>query len=74
MPFETFQIPVPQGYDKILTSMYGEYLKPIFNGAAHDYPFYKKQEAALKEVIENEFHTTLSDSDFNQLLAMKLKQ
>lgn len=49
-------------------------MTPINRSSSHDYPFYKKQEAALKEVIENEFHTTLSDSDFNQLLAMKLKQ
>ena len=53
MPFETFQIPVPQGYDKILTSMYGEYLKPIFNGAAHDYPFYKKQQEIIYNLVEN---------------------
>ena len=75
MPFEATTIPVPVGYDTILRTKYGaDYMTPINRSSSHDYPFYKKQEAALKEVIENEFHTTLSDSDFNQLLAMKLKQ
>lgn len=75
MPFETTTIPVPVGYDKLLRTKYGDdYMTPIQRSSSHDYPFYRKQEQALKEVIENEFHTQLSDQDFNQLLSMKLNQ
>lgn len=52
MPFETIQVPVPQGYDKILTCMYGDYKEPVHNGAVHDYPFYKKQQEILQNLLE----------------------
>lgn len=29
MPFETIMMPVPAGYDKILTIQYGDYMKPV---------------------------------------------
>lgn len=45
MPFETTQIPVPVGYDGILKIKYGDYMKPVRDGGAHEYPFYKKQAA-----------------------------
>lgn len=52
MRFETIQIPVPLEYDKILRVMYGDYEIPVFNGADHDYPFYKQQEKILREYID----------------------
>lgn len=51
MKFETIEIPVPLQYDKILRVMYGDYKIPLFNGADHDYPFYKQQEKILGEYI-----------------------
>lgn len=51
MPFETTQIPVPAGWHEILTAIYGDYCTPVYNSAAHDYPFYKKQERILAEAI-----------------------
>ena len=48
-------------------------MTPIQGGGSHDYPFYKKQEQALKEVIEKEYNMSISDDDFNMLLEEKLK-
>lgn len=73
MPFENTTIPVPVGYDAILKVKYGDgYMTPLRVNSSHEYPFYKKQEQSLKEVIEKEFNTTLSDDDFNALLRAKL--
>ena len=73
MPFEYTTVPVPKGYDYILQTKYGpNYMTPIQGGGSHDYPFYKKQEQALKKVIENEYKLSLSDNDFNALLSEKL--
>ncbi|MCM1327500.1 MAG: LicD family protein [Bacteroidales bacterium] len=51
MPFENIQIPVPIGYDAILRVKYGDYVEPVRSGSDHEYPFYKRQEAILRETI-----------------------
>lgn len=35
MPFEDFQMPVPVGYDKILTQQYGDYMTPVRGTSLH---------------------------------------
>lgn len=35
MPFEDFQMPVPVGYDEILTQQYGEYMTPVKAPSLH---------------------------------------
>lgn len=35
MPFEDIMMPVPIGYDKILTELYGDYMKPAHAPTAH---------------------------------------
>lgn len=35
MPFEDVQMPVPKGYDTILTSMYGDYMHPVQEPTCH---------------------------------------
>lgn len=52
MPFEKIKVPVPVGYDTILTIKYGEYMTPVKVGGGHDYPFYEEQEQMLKEVLD----------------------
>lgn len=50
VPFEYIKVPVPKGYDGILKLNYGEeYMKPRKTGAAHSYPFYKKQLEYLEQ-------------------------
>lgn len=74
MPFENITVPVPVGYDTILKIKYGEnYMVPVNAGGSHDYPFYAKQEQALKSVIESEFHTSISDYELNTLIEAKIK-
>ncbi len=52
LPFGPITVPVPQQYNKVLISIYGEnYMKPIANSAGHDYPFYRFQEEALKNYL-----------------------
>lgn len=49
MPFENLKVPVPCGYDKILTVMYGDYRKPVRGmNAAHNYPFYKDMQKEME--------------------------
>lgn len=49
VPFENTQIPVPIGYDGILKIKYGDYMKPVRDGGAHEYPFYRRQEIQYEE-------------------------
>lgn len=54
VPFENITIPIPIGYDKILTVLYGEdYMTPKQGIAEHDYPFYKEQQKMLVEYFRN---------------------
>ncbi len=56
--FEYISIPVPIGYDAILTDRFGhDYIMPRNIGAAHDYPYYSKQlkdEKYYREELESE--------------------
>lgn len=48
MPFEVTTIPVPVGYDKELTALYGEeYMKPKKIAGMHNYPFYAEQQQSI---------------------------
>lgn len=53
MPFENIMIPVPKGYDSVLKVAYGDYMIPVRDGSAHEYPFYKNQQKQLQEILEN---------------------
>lgn len=47
LPFEYMTIPVPTGYDDILTHLYGDYMTPIKGGGAHQYGQYRTMEKQL---------------------------
>lgn len=50
MPFENTELPLPVGYDELLSRKYGnEWMEPIRSGGAHDYPSYKKQQEFLEQ-------------------------
>ena len=50
VPFENTTIPIPVGYEEILTACYGEdYMIPKQGAADHEYPFYKEQQKKLLE-------------------------
>lgn len=51
MPFEGFQVAVPEEYDKILRETYGDYTIRNRNTAQHDYPFYNKQLEQLRKHV-----------------------
>lgn len=73
MPFEYTTIVVPKNYDYILKLKYGEdYMTPKQVLGGHDYPNYKEQELALKDVMEQTFQTKLSYQDIQQLIDMKV--
>lgn len=47
MPFEHMLLPVPTGYDEILTRVYGDYMTPVKGGGAHEYRHYLEYEEKL---------------------------
>lgn len=49
-------------------------MTPIQRSSSHDYPFYKKQENALKDVIEQQFNIHITDDDFQELLKQKISE
>ena len=55
VPFENTTMPVPIGYDEVLTKRFGwEYIIPKREAAAHDYPFFKKQ--LLEDIYSADIH------------------
>lgn len=50
IPFENTTIPVPCGYDAMLKRRYGDYMRIVRNGAAHDYPFFDSQQKQLDKL------------------------
>ena len=50
MPYENTTLPLPVGYDELLSCKYGtEWMKPVRSGGSHDYPSYKEQQKFLEE-------------------------
>lgn len=50
VPFENTTISVPCGYDAMLKRRYGDYMRIVRNGAAHDYPFFDSQQKQLDKL------------------------
>ena len=48
VPFENVELPIPAGYDELLTNIYGNYRVIYKGGAMHEYPFFKGME---KEIL-----------------------
>ncbi len=51
MPFENIEMPVPAGYDTILTSYYGNYKEFAPNTSMHNYPFYEEMMTKLSQEL-----------------------
>ena len=50
LPFEMIELPAPAGYAAILESNFGAgWCTPVLGTMVHDYPFYKKQEAWIRD-------------------------
>lgn len=52
VPFENTTIPVPIGFDAMLKSRYGDYMKLVRNAGGHDYPFYESQKKQLEVLMD----------------------
>lgn len=52
LPFECTTIPVPFAYDRMLRMRYGDYLKPVKDAGAHNYPFFEGQRENLQKVLD----------------------
>lgn len=51
--FESFMLPIPNGYDEILRTVYGDYNIRIRNAGMHEYPYYARQLRQLREYVRN---------------------
>lgn len=51
LTFEGFDIPVPENYDAVLKTIYGDYRKCVRSKASHDYPCYKRQLEELRAKV-----------------------
>lgn len=47
MSFENIKLPVPYMYDSLLSSYFGDYIRPVKRGSTHNYPWYKGQHEKL---------------------------
>lgn len=47
LPFENITIQVPAGYDEVLSSIWGDYRKPV-QALTHDYPCYRISEEGME--------------------------
>lgn len=52
LPFESFEMPVPNGYDDILSAEFGDYMTPVRSYDTHDYPFYRNQAKELEKMLK----------------------
>ncbi len=52
LPFENITIKAPAGYDEVLTSIWGDYRKPV-QALTHDYPCYKTSEEGMEAAGSN---------------------
>ena len=50
--FENLMFPIPCGYDETLKTIYGNYMIPVRNSAAHEYPFYARQLRELRKILK----------------------
>ncbi|MGN0240803.1 MAG: phosphorylcholine transferase LicD [Candidatus Weimeria sp.] len=51
-PFEFIEIPVPVGYDAVLTRHYGDYMTMKQGLSSHDYPVFLKQKEYLDDKLK----------------------
>ena len=49
LPFEYIHVPAPVQYDRVLHTVYRNYMRVVRNGGIHDYPLYLKQEEVQKK-------------------------
>lgn len=49
MPFDAITIPVPMGYDRVLSLKYGDYMRNVRSGGGHEYPYMDKHDEFLAE-------------------------
>ena len=54
LPFENIKIPVPAGYDSALKTEYGDYMKIVRTGGAHNYPRYGEQIEEIDKELGDE--------------------
>lgn len=74
IPFENTKIPVPAQYDAILKQKYGNYMRLVKGGSAHDYPFYRGQEMVLEQRLgRNPFRYVFSAQDMQNAQAERRK-
>lgn len=59
--FEDESIRVPIGYDGILRTSFGDYMKPVMAEGAHSYPFYEAMNGDAKEVSGFELASYVHD-------------
>ncbi|MBQ8945568.1 MAG: LicD family protein [Lachnospiraceae bacterium] len=52
--FEVTNLPVPQGYDEVLSIWYGDYMTPRNTSASHEYPYFIRDERTLRKQYEQQ--------------------
>jgi lipopolysaccharide cholinephosphotransferase len=58
-PFEIMEVPVPSGYDDVLRVRFGDnYMTPMQQKGAHEYPFFAEQE---RKIIAYKYNATLQE-------------
>ena len=62
LPFEDIMMPVSKMYDTMLRRRYGDYVRLVKTGGAHNYPFFEGQKKNLQKVLDFELPEFKVDS------------
>lgn len=67
LPFETIKIPVPAMYNEVLKIEYGDYMRIVRTGSAHEYPYHEKYIKAINDDMgeKSPFNKRVSREDVN---------
>lgn len=66
--FENFMLPVPCGYDQVLSRVYDKYKVIAKRAGCHEYPFYAAQMRKLKEMISDREKDTSLPSEWEAII------
>ena len=75
LAFCNTKFPAPKDYDTVLRSSYGDYSRKEKKGGAHDYPYFKKKDKEMKDLLGEKwnFNYRFSEDAFHKSEVQNLR-